>query len=161
MVTQHARKYPTFHLRMQTAVTGLIEEGERIVGVRGAIALGRSSSGAALTVGADGRNAPNRLACAGQAPGGGEFGVPIDVLWMRLSRRDGDPEVPAGRFDSGQIFVMLYRGDYWQCASCIPKEGPTGCAARGGRAFRAAHCGPARPSCATGSASRTRSGPNC
>jgi 2-polyprenyl-6-methoxyphenol hydroxylase-like FAD-dependent oxidoreductase len=28
-----------------------------------------------------------------------------------------------GRIDSGRIFVMLNRGDYWQCAYVIPKGG--------------------------------------
>jgi 2-polyprenyl-6-methoxyphenol hydroxylase-like FAD-dependent oxidoreductase len=28
-----------------------------------------------------------------------------------------------GRFDQGKIFVMIYRGDYWQCGFVIPKGG--------------------------------------
>ena len=32
-IAQHAQRYSTFHLRMQTAATGLLEEGGRIVGV--------------------------------------------------------------------------------------------------------------------------------
>jgi 2-polyprenyl-6-methoxyphenol hydroxylase-like FAD-dependent oxidoreductase len=36
---------------------------------------------------------------------------------------DGDPKQPVGRFVGGTLFVMLYRGDYWQCAMIIPKGG--------------------------------------
>jgi 2-polyprenyl-6-methoxyphenol hydroxylase-like FAD-dependent oxidoreductase len=49
------------------------------------------------------------------------IGAPMDVLWLRLPRRPGDPEQPAGRFDRGCIFVMINRGDYWQCGYVIPK----------------------------------------
>jgi hypothetical protein len=33
-VAQHARRYKTFELRMETEATELIEEGRRIVGLR-------------------------------------------------------------------------------------------------------------------------------
>jgi len=45
----------------------------------------------------------------------------MDVLWFRLSRRPSDPGDPIGRFDAGRIFIMLNRGDYWQCGFVIPK----------------------------------------
>jgi 2-polyprenyl-6-methoxyphenol hydroxylase-like FAD-dependent oxidoreductase len=50
-----------------------------------------------------------------------EFGAPMDVLWFRLSRRPSDPADPMGRFDVGRIFIMLNRGDYWQCGFVIAK----------------------------------------
>src|SRR6202007_704570 len=49
--------------------------------------------------------------------------APMDVLWMRLSRRSVDPGQILGRIDTGRIFVMLNREDYWQCAFVIPKGG--------------------------------------
>jgi 2-polyprenyl-6-methoxyphenol hydroxylase-like FAD-dependent oxidoreductase len=55
-----------------------------------------------------------------------EFGAPMDVLWSRLSRRAGDPVDPMGRFDRGRIFIMLNRGNYWQCGFVIAK----GCRSR-------------------------------
>src|SRR5919106_4309163 len=33
-ITEHARSYPGFHLRMQTEVTGLIRSGDAVTGVR-------------------------------------------------------------------------------------------------------------------------------
>ena len=45
----------------------------------------------------------------------------MDVLWFRLSRKPDDSTQTGGVFDTGRIFVMLNRGDYWQCAYVIPK----------------------------------------
>ncbi|HET8577655.1 MAG TPA: FAD-dependent monooxygenase, partial [Methylomirabilota bacterium] len=39
------------------------------------------------------------------------------------SRRPDEPTEPVARFDRGQIFIMLYRGEYWQCGYVIPKGG--------------------------------------
>ncbi len=52
-----------------------------------------------------------------------DFGAPIDVLWMKLAKRPGDPTQSLGRFNNGHILVMLDRGDYWQCGFVIPKGG--------------------------------------
>ena len=41
-----------------------------------------------------------------------------------------------GRFDAGKILVTLDRGDYWQCASVIPKGGYDALRARGLQALR-------------------------
>jgi len=45
----------------------------------------------------------------------------MDVLWFRLPRLLSDPDQSMGRFDAGRIFVLIDRGDYWQCAYVIPK----------------------------------------
>ncbi|MFL5502211.1 MAG: FAD-dependent monooxygenase, partial [Gemmatimonadaceae bacterium] len=50
-----------------------------------------------------------------------DFGAPMDVLWMRISRNQDDPSQLLGRIDYGQIFVMIERGDYWQCGLVVPK----------------------------------------
>jgi 2-polyprenyl-6-methoxyphenol hydroxylase-like FAD-dependent oxidoreductase len=52
-----------------------------------------------------------------------ELGAPIDVLWFRISRTAGDPPRTMGRFAAGGIFVMIDRGDYWQCGLVIAKGG--------------------------------------
>ena len=33
------------------------------------------------------------------------------------------PSIWSGKAGDGQFFVMIYRGDYWQCAYLIPKGG--------------------------------------
>ena len=50
-----------------------------------------------------------------------QLGAPMDVLWMRLSKKSGDPEQTLGRIDAGHILILLDRGDYWQVAFVIPK----------------------------------------
>ena len=52
-------------------------------------------------------------------------------------KRKNDPGQTLGRIDAGRIFIMLDRGDYWQCAFVIPKGGIDEVHARGLDAFRA------------------------
>ena len=65
-----------------------------------------------------------------------DLGAPMDVLWLRLSKRPDDRPQALGRFDSGGILIMLDRGDYWQCAFVIPKGGYDAVRQRGLDAFR-------------------------
>jgi 2-polyprenyl-6-methoxyphenol hydroxylase-like FAD-dependent oxidoreductase len=133
-LTQHARKYPNFRLRMQAEVTGLIEEGGRVAGVRARTPAGALEVRADLVVGADGRHSTVREKAGLQTI---DLGAPMDVLWMRLSQRAGDPKESMGRFDPGHVFVMIDRGDYWQCAFVIPKGGFDAVKRRGLDAFHA------------------------
>ncbi|HEX3466512.1 MAG TPA: FAD-dependent oxidoreductase [Candidatus Elarobacter sp.] len=132
-LAEHGKRYPTFHLRMQAEVTGLIEEGGRVAGVRATSPDGPLDVRARLVVGADGRHSDVR-ARAGLAVQ--DLGAPIDVLWMRLPRHEGDERAVLGRFDAGHILVMLDRGDYWQCAYVIAKGGFDDLKARGLDALR-------------------------
>ncbi len=116
-LAEQGRHYAMFHLRMQAEVTGLIEENGRIVGVRGNTPAGSFEARAELVVGADGRNSVVRD-CSGLAIE--DLGAPTDALWMRLSKRPGDPEV-AVLADHGKLLAMLDRGDYWQCGFPILK----------------------------------------
>ena len=101
-LAERAARYPTFTLRMNAEVTGLIEQEGRIVGLRAVTPEGPLDVQASLVVGADGRHSTVR-ALAGLK--GIEYGTPMDVLWFRLSRRAGDPEDPVGRFDAGRVFI--------------------------------------------------------
>ena len=130
----HASRYPTFTLRMDTAVTGLIEQDGRVVGVRARKPDGEVEVRAGLVVGADGRHSVVRAEAGLQVE---DFGAPMDVLWFRLSRAVNDPDTPVGRFESGRIFIMLNRGDYWQCGFVIPKGSLERLRAEGLPAFRA------------------------
>src|SRR3954451_2498545 len=126
-------RYPTFRLRMEAEVTGLIEERGRVLGVRGTSPDGPFALRADLVIGADGRHSVVR-ARAGLAVE--DFGAPMDVFWMRLSRRPDDGFVPLGRIGNGRIFVTLDRGDYWQCAFVFPKGTADGIRRQGIAAFR-------------------------
>ncbi|MBV9783732.1 MAG: FAD-dependent oxidoreductase [Acidisphaera sp.] len=119
-IAEHARRLPCFRLLMQAEATELIEDGDRVVGLRARTPQGTLTVKAGLVVGADGRHSTVR---AGAGLASVELGAPMDVLWMRLSRRPGDPEQTLGRIDAGRILVMLNREDYWQCALVIEKGG--------------------------------------
>jgi 2-polyprenyl-6-methoxyphenol hydroxylase-like FAD-dependent oxidoreductase len=118
LLAEEAARYSTFRLLMQADVTGLIEEAGSVMGLRANTPDGPLEVRAGLVVGADGRHSTVR-AHAGLSVE--EFGAPMDVLWFRLSRSTSDPGDPIGRFDAGRIFIMLNRGDYWQCGFVIPK----------------------------------------
>ncbi len=132
-LTKHAARYPTFKLRMQAEVTGLIEEGERVVGLRATTPEGPLEVRASLVVGADGRHSIVRTQAGLRVD---EIGAPMDVLWFGLSRRPTDPEASMGRFDIGRIFITMNRGDYWQCGFVIPKGSVEQLRAKGLPAFR-------------------------
>jgi 2-polyprenyl-6-methoxyphenol hydroxylase-like FAD-dependent oxidoreductase len=104
-----------------------------VVGVRAATPNGPLEVRADLIVGADGRHSTVRDRSRLKIE---DLGAPIDVLWMRLSRRPGDPKQPLGRFGQGKVFVMLDRGDYWQCGYVIPKGGIDDLRRRGLDVFR-------------------------
>lgn len=119
-LADEARRFPNFSLEMKAEATGLIEEGGRVCGVRVRTADGSRAIRCDLAVGADGRSSILRAASGLEVE---DLGAPMDVLWFRLSRHEGDTDETQGRFEAGRIFVMLNRGDYWQCAFVIPKGG--------------------------------------
>jgi len=117
-LTLEAARYPTFHLRMQSEVTGLIEEKKCVTGLN-AISSGRPLSVRTnLVVGADGRHSVVRTQANLKVQ---DFGAPMDVLWFKLTRQSGDPKDPVAQFDAGRVFIMLNRGEYWQCGFVISK----------------------------------------
>jgi 2-polyprenyl-6-methoxyphenol hydroxylase-like FAD-dependent oxidoreductase len=117
-IADHAREYPHFQLRMQAEVTDLIEEQGRVAGVRVSTPEGPLDVQADLVVGADGRRSVVREKAGLEVM---DLGAPMDVLWMRMSRRPDDPSQLLGRIEAGQMLVMIDRGEYWQCAYLIPK----------------------------------------
>jgi 2-polyprenyl-6-methoxyphenol hydroxylase-like FAD-dependent oxidoreductase len=117
-IAEKARAYSEFHLRMESEVTGLIQENGRVIGVRAKTKQGELELRADLVVGADGRRSTVRKQAGFEVV---DLGAPIDVLWMRIPRDKNDPDQTLGRFHAGTILVMLNRGDYWQCAYVIAK----------------------------------------
>jgi 2-polyprenyl-6-methoxyphenol hydroxylase-like FAD-dependent oxidoreductase len=117
-LADQGRRYPGFRLLMQAEATDLVEAQGRVVGLRATTADGPIEIRAALVVGCDGRHSDVRDKAGLEVE---ELGAPMDVLWFRLSRRPDDKAETGGRFLPGRIFVMLNRGDYWQCAYVIPK----------------------------------------
>jgi 2-polyprenyl-6-methoxyphenol hydroxylase-like FAD-dependent oxidoreductase len=132
-LASEAGRYPTFRLLMDAEVTGLLSSEDRISGVRARTRDGLLEVRAALTVGADGRDSTVRTLSELAVR---DLGAPMDVFWMRLSHREGDPSVPLGRIGGGRILVMIFRGSYWQCGYVIAKGASEAIRARGIEAFR-------------------------
>jgi|SRR5579871_255696 len=132
-IASEAHAFPGFHLMMETEMVDLLEQGGRVVGMRVRNAAGMRDIRAALTVGADGRASRVRERARLEVM---ELGAPFDALWLKLPATPEDPTGPVGRIQGGQFFVMLYRGDYWQCALIIPKGGFSQLKAEGLSGFR-------------------------
>src|ERR687894_577707 len=117
-VTREAKRYPNFSLQMNADAKDLILEDGIARGVRYVTPGGPREARALLTVAADGRSSPFReqagLKMVRTSP-------PIDVLWFRLSRRDGDPEDTSGYAGGGRFMVVINRRGYWQIAYALRK----------------------------------------
>jgi len=133
-ITEQARRYSTFHLKMQAEVTDLIEEKGAVAGVHVKTPEGALQIRAQLTVGADGRHSVVRERAGLEVI---NLGAPMDVMWMRISRRPTDPGQTFGHIDRGKILVLLNREDYWQCAFVIAKGTADAIRRRGLESFRA------------------------
>ncbi len=133
-IVQQARCYPTFNLRMETEVIDLLHDADQVVGVRANTNGASIDVKADLVVGADGRSSIIRERAGLPVQ---KFGVPIDVLWFRISREPQDEVQILGRIVDGKIMVMLNRDSYWQCGYVIPKGEFEKIKARGLEQFRA------------------------
>jgi 2-polyprenyl-6-methoxyphenol hydroxylase-like FAD-dependent oxidoreductase len=119
-LAEQAERYANFKLEMQAEVTDLIEDKGVVTGVRAKVPEGTLEVHADLMIGADGRHSAVRDLAGLEVK---DLGAPMDVLWIRLSKRPEDGTAILGRIQAGRLFVMLDRGDYWQCAFVIPKGG--------------------------------------
>jgi 2-polyprenyl-6-methoxyphenol hydroxylase-like FAD-dependent oxidoreductase len=118
-LAEEGRRYSGFSLLMNAEAHSLIEnDGGSIVGLRAATPAGPLQLRTRLVVGADGRSSILRQRAGLTIE---DIGAPMDALWFRLSRQQSDTDESQGRFDGGRVFVMLNRGDYWQCAFVIAK----------------------------------------
>ena len=118
-LADRAERYPSFRLEMNTEVTGLLWEGDRVAGVTAQTASGPVEIRADVTVACDGRWSVIRDHSGLPLT---EFAMPIDVLWFRLPRGGSAPD-SLGYLGEGQIIIAINRGDYWQCGTVIVKGG--------------------------------------
>ena len=124
-----AETYPTFTLRVNAEVTGVVEENGRVVGVR--LAGGEEVKAVKLVIMADGRKSSVRQMLPIK-----EIGAPMDIFWFSVPKLPTADNATGAVFEAGRILVMIDRGDYWQCASVIPKGGADQVRAAGIEAFR-------------------------
>lgn len=132
-IATQAKRYPMFRLQMNAEVTDVRQRANKIVGVQAATEQGEVEVLADLIVACDGRHSTVRRQ-AGMSVR--EFGVTIDVLWFRLPKGADMQQPTLGYIRDGRILITLDRGDYWQCASIIPKGEFEEIKAQGLKAFR-------------------------
>ena len=134
-IAAEAAKLPNFSLRMGAKAIGVIEEGGAVRGVNVDSAEGSFQVHADLVVAADGRHTTLRGSAGLTSE---DLGAPIDVLWFSVPRDPAnDRSQTGGYIRPGALVVTLNRGDYWQCAFVIPKDGLPALQAQGIEAFRA------------------------
>jgi 2-polyprenyl-6-methoxyphenol hydroxylase-like FAD-dependent oxidoreductase len=135
LLADAGRAEPTFTLRMDTEVTGLLREAGRVAGVRYRTADGAEGElHADLTVAADGRWSLVRREAGLRTR---EFDVPFDAWWFRLPRHTGDPVrslTPAMR--KREFSVVIPREGYYQVAYLGPKGADSRFRAEGIERFR-------------------------
>jgi 2-polyprenyl-6-methoxyphenol hydroxylase-like FAD-dependent oxidoreductase len=127
-LSSHAKRFPSFEIHMETEVVDLLIEDNRVRGVRAKTPRGELDFHADLVIGADGRHSITQARAGLEQQ---DFGVPIDALWMRISKKQDDPEQSFGFFQHGRLLVLIDRGDYWQAGFVIPKGGFEEIKARG------------------------------
>lgn len=132
-VSAQAKKFAGFRLLMEHEAVDLIRENGRIAGVAIRTPEGSKQIGADLVVGCDGRHSTTRKAAQFEVR---EYGVPIDVLWFRISRHRQDPEQVFGNINYGKMIVLINRGDYFQAGLMIRKGSFEEIKARGLDAFQ-------------------------
>ncbi|MEO6580479.1 MAG: FAD-dependent oxidoreductase [Sphingomicrobium sp.] len=118
--------YPGFSLAMEEPVTGFLEEGGRIGGVR--YASGREELAGKLVIAADGRSSLVRS--LGMLPVE-VIGAPMDVFWFSLPKADNHGDAIRASVATGRMVVLIDRRTYWQCAFLIPKGQGDAVRARG------------------------------
>jgi 2-polyprenyl-6-methoxyphenol hydroxylase-like FAD-dependent oxidoreductase len=134
-LASQGKRYPNFHLRMSAEVDELLHDGDRVVGLKAATPEGDLEVHADLVVGTDGRHSTVRKLAGLEVE---DLGAPMDVLWLRLTRSPEDGDDTLGRIEPGRFFIMINRGQYWQCAFVIPKGGFNELRRKGLEAFRLA-----------------------
>ena len=149
-ISEQAGRYPGFHLKMQAEATDLLEENGRVAGVRAKTPAGQLEVRADLTVGADGRHSLVRERAGLEVV---SLGAPMDVLWMRLSRRATDPGQTPGAVRRRQNPGSPQSRRLLAGRLCNPQR-------NGRRTSRARTAGPARGTRAAGSISCETAWPN-
>ncbi len=128
-----ARGYPNFRLIMQAKVADVLEEQGAISGLILETPEGELTIRSALVVGADGRNSVVREKAGLDVE---SFGIPSEVVWMKLSKQKDDPNEVMGHAGPRQGFVLIDRGDYWQCGYVIRRTTFAEIREKGIEAFR-------------------------
>ena len=132
-IAAEAAQFPEFDLRMGANVRKLVTEDGVCRGVQYQAADGWHEVRAPLTVACDGRFSTLRK-LAGLKPV--KSAPPMDVLWLRVSRRPEDSDQLNFRIREGHILVVIGREEHWQLGYIVLKGDFKSLKAEGLDAFR-------------------------
>ena len=119
-LSERAKQYPEFDLRMAHEALDVVRDSGRIRGIVVRTPHGTDQIGADLVVCCDGRHSVMRSSADLKVH---NTGVPIDVLWFRISRGKDHPEQQVvGNINYGKVLILLDRGDYFQAGLIIRKD---------------------------------------
>lgn len=117
-LASHANRFSSFQLLMRHEVTDLVKDGGRVAGVVARHDGREVQVRADLVVSCDGRHSSTRRAAELEVV---EYGVPIDVLWFRISRGPDELEQVLGNVNYGKALILINRSDYFQAGLMIAK----------------------------------------
>jgi len=118
-ISSKAAMLPNFTLLHNAEVKGLIEENGVVKGVNAVINGESRRIDSTLVIGCDGRNSIVREQAGMEIR---RFGAPRDVLWLKIHKLADDPQWSMGHRGPKKNFIMIDRGDYWQCGYSIAKD---------------------------------------
>jgi 2-polyprenyl-6-methoxyphenol hydroxylase-like FAD-dependent oxidoreductase len=133
VIADASRQEPSYELIMEAEVIDLLREDSRVIGVTYRKDGADHRLDADLVVGCDGRSSVVRERAGLRLR---TFGVPMDVLWFRLSRVETDPVGVVGRVSRSKLLIMIDRGDYFQIGFVIRKGSVAALRDQGIEAFR-------------------------
>src|SRR4051812_1746810 len=133
LLADAATTEPTFTLRMNTEVTGLLRDGGRVTGVRYQGADGPGELRAELTVACDGRWSIARHEAGLHTR---DYPVKFDVWWFQLPRDDDTEFSFLPRTAPGKALGVIPRQGYFQIAYLGLKGTDASLRAQGIEAFR-------------------------
>ncbi|WP_082129600.1 FAD-dependent oxidoreductase [Mycobacterium haemophilum] len=133
LLAEAAQAEPSFTLRMNTEVTGLLWEADRVVGVRYQGSGGAGELRAELTVACDGRWSIARRAAGLKTR---EYPIKFDVWWFKLPHEAAAEFSFLPRVAPGKALAVIPREGYFQIAYLGPKGTDAQLRAKGIDAFR-------------------------
>ncbi|MBV4368151.1 FAD-dependent oxidoreductase [Erwinia phyllosphaerae] len=113
-----ALQLPNFRLIQNARVQELVEEQGQVKGVKAIIDEQLQEIRSDLVIACDGRHSVVRELAGLPLR---RFGSPRDVLWLKVAKQPEDPEWTPGHRGPKKHFIMIDRGDYWQCGYSIPQ----------------------------------------
>ena len=128
LLAEAGKAEPTFTLRMNTEVIGLLGDGDAVEGVRYQTPDGAGELRADLTVACDGRTSTVRRE-ARLLPR--EYPVPFDVAWFRLNTLTDIKYQLTPRISPGLALALIPREGYFHTGCFLPKGSEQQLHARG------------------------------